>query len=38
MMGETPGKWKNSIAIPIYTKDGKQMVENYSLSNVFYKI
>jgi hypothetical protein len=34
MTGETPQEWKNSIVIPIYTKGGKERVENYSLINV----
>jgi hypothetical protein len=38
MMGEKPEEWKHNIVIPIYTKGGKQRVENYSLINVFYEI
>ena len=38
IMGETPEEWKNSIVIAIYTKGGKQKVENYSVLNELYKI
>jgi hypothetical protein len=38
MMGETPEEWKSSIVISIYTKGGKQKVENYSLIDVLNNI
>jgi hypothetical protein len=37
-MGETTEEWKTHIIIPIYTKGGKQNVENYTVLNEFYKI
>jgi len=35
MMCGTPEEWKNNIVIPIYTKGGKQKVENYSVLNLY---